>query len=49
MRKADMLFLVAYDIPDDGTRTQIANELENWVIGFSIRFLSATLTRLVAY
>ena len=25
-----MLFLVAYDIPDDGTRTQVANELENW-------------------
>ena len=25
-----MLFLVAYDIPDDGTRTEVANELENW-------------------
>ena len=25
-----MVFLVAYDIPDDGTRTQVANELENW-------------------
>jgi CRISPR-associated protein Cas2 len=25
-----MLFLVAYDIPDDGTRTQIADELANW-------------------
>jgi len=25
-----MLFIVAYDIPDDGTRTLIAKELENW-------------------
>jgi len=25
-----MLFLVAYDIPDDGTCTQVADELENW-------------------
>ncbi len=25
-----MLCIVAYDIVNDGTRTQIANELENW-------------------
>jgi CRISPR-associated protein Cas2 len=25
-----MLFIVAYDIPEDGTRNQIAAELENW-------------------
>jgi CRISPR-associated protein Cas2 len=25
-----MLFIVAYDIPDDGTRTLIADELQNW-------------------
>ena len=25
-----MLFLVAYDIPDDGTRALVAGELENW-------------------
>ncbi|MGH9905834.1 MAG: CRISPR-associated endonuclease Cas2 [Pyrinomonadaceae bacterium] len=25
-----MLFVVAYDIPDDGTRTLIADELQNW-------------------
>ncbi len=25
-----MLFIVAYDIPDDGTRTLIADELKNW-------------------
>jgi CRISPR-associated endonuclease Cas2 len=25
-----MLFIVAYDIPDDGTRSLIADELQNW-------------------
>lgn len=25
-----MLFIVAYDIPEDGTRAQIAAELQNW-------------------
>jgi CRISPR-associated protein Cas2 len=25
-----MLFIVAYDIPEDGTRDQVAAELQNW-------------------
>jgi CRISPR-associated protein Cas2 len=25
-----MLFVVAYDIPDDARRTRVAKELENW-------------------
>jgi CRISPR-associated protein Cas2 len=25
-----MLFIVAYDIPNDGTRTLVADELKNW-------------------
>jgi len=25
-----MLFIVAYDIPEDGTRSQVAAELQNW-------------------
>lgn len=25
-----MLFVVAYDISDDGTRTEVADELANW-------------------
>jgi len=31
-----MLFLVAYDIPNDGTRTQVADELET--VGTGSRF-----------
>jgi CRISPR-associated protein Cas2 len=31
-----MLFVVAYDIPDDGTRTQIADELGNW--GYRVQY-----------
>jgi CRISPR-associated protein Cas2 len=31
-----MLFVVAYDIPDDGTRTQVAAELENW--GYRVQY-----------
>ena len=30
------LFLVAYDIPDDGTRTEVADELENW--GYRVQY-----------
>lgn len=31
-----MLFVVAYDIPDDGTRTQVAAELENF--GYRVQY-----------
>jgi CRISPR-associated protein Cas2 len=31
-----MLFVVAYDIPDDGTRTQVAGELGNW--GYRVQY-----------
>jgi CRISPR-associated protein Cas2 len=31
-----MLFVVAYDIPDDGARTQVADELGNW--GYRVQY-----------
>lgn len=31
-----MLCVVAYDIVDDGTRTQVADEMENW--GYRVQY-----------